>query len=206
MLQYTGGTTGTPKGAELTHANLYVNAMQVGRWFHGCKPGQERILGVLPLFHVFGMTTVMNAGLQLGAELILLPRFEIEQLMRTIHRKRPTIFPAVPTMFTAITRYEARSRYDLSSIEICISGGAPLPARGQAAVRAADRLHHRRGLWPDRGLAGGVHATRSTARARPARSACRCRGTMIDIVILDDGRTPCSRAASAARSACAARR
>ena len=128
MLQYTGGTTGTPKGAELTHANLYVNAMQVGRWFHGCKPGQERILGVLPLFHIFGMATVMNVGLLLGAELILLPRFEIDQLMQTIHRKRPTIFPAVPTLFAAITRYEARSRYDLSSIEICVSGGAPLPA------------------------------------------------------------------------------
>ena len=69
MLQYTGGTTGTPKGAELTHANLYVNAIQVGRWFHGCKPGQERVLGVLPLFHIFGMATVMNVGLLLGAEL-----------------------------------------------------------------------------------------------------------------------------------------
>ena len=128
MLQYTGGTTGTPKGAELTHANLYVNAIQVGRWFHGCEPGQERVLGVLPLFHIFGMATVMNVGLLLGAELILLPRFEIEQLMQTIHRKRPTIFPAVPTLFAAISRYEERSRYDLSSIEICVSGGAPLPA------------------------------------------------------------------------------
>jgi len=69
MLQYTGGTTGTPKGAELTHANLYVNAVQAGRWFAGCRPGQERILGVLPLFHIFGMATVMNVGLLLGAEL-----------------------------------------------------------------------------------------------------------------------------------------
>ena len=81
------------EGAELTHANLYVNAMQVGRWFHSCEPGQERVLGVLPLFHIFGMATVMNVGLLFGAEMILLPRFEIDQLMQTIHRKRPTIFP-----------------------------------------------------------------------------------------------------------------
>ena len=128
LLQYTGGTTGTPKGAELTHASLYANAVQIGRWFHSGRPDQERILGVLPMFHIFGMATVMNVGLQLGAELILLPRFEIEQLLRTIHRRRPTIFPAVPTLFAAINRYEARHRYDLSSIEICPSGGASLPA------------------------------------------------------------------------------
>lgn len=128
LLQYTGGTTGTPKGAELTHANLYVNAVQTRRWYHDRKPGEERLLAVLPLFHIFGMCTVMNVGLLLGAELILLPRFEIRQLLQTIHRKRPTVFPAVPTLFTAITRFEQRHRYDLSSIEICTSGGAPLPA------------------------------------------------------------------------------
>jgi long-chain acyl-CoA synthetase len=128
LLQYTGGTTGTPKGAELTHANLYVNAVQTRNWFHTCKPGEERILGVLPLFHIFGMLTVMNVGLLLAAELILLPRFDIDQLMQVIHRKRPTVFPAVPTLFAAIARYEARDRYDLSSIGICTSGGAPLPA------------------------------------------------------------------------------
>lgn len=128
LLQYTGGTTGTPKGAELTHANLYVNAVQTRRWYHDRKPGEERLLAVLPLFHIFGMCTVMNVGLLLGAELILLPRFEIRQLLQTIHRKRPTVFPAVPTLFAAIARFEQRHRYDLSSIEICTSGGAPLPA------------------------------------------------------------------------------
>lgn len=128
VLQYTGGTTGTPKGAELTHANLYVNAVQSRRWYHDRALGAERILAVLPLFHIFGMTTVMNVGLLIGAELILLPRFEIRQLLQVIHRRRPTVFAAVPTLFAAVIRYEQRRRYDLSSLEICTSGGAPLPS------------------------------------------------------------------------------
>lgn len=127
VLQYTGGTTGAPKGAELTHANLYANAVQIRRWFGICHDGSEKMLGVLPLFHVFGMTTVMNVGLLIGAELILLPRFEIDQLMHVIHKKRPTLFPAVPTLYAAINHYKDRGRYDLSSIKLCISGGAPLP-------------------------------------------------------------------------------
>ena len=189
MLQYTGGTTGTPKGAELTHANVYVNAMQVGRWFHGCKPGQERVLGVLPLFHIFGMATVMNVGLLLGAELILLPKFEIEQLMQTIHRKRPTIFPAVPTLFAAITRYEARSRYDLSSIEICVSGGAPLPAE------VKDSFERLTGCVIVEGY--GLTEASPVVCINPVDGARKTGSiglplplTAVDIVSLEDGRTP----------------
>lgn len=127
VLQYTGGTTGVPKGAMLTHANLYANGAQIMRWFVGAIHGGERMLVVLPLFHVFAMTVAMNLAVMLAAEMILLPRFELEQVLKTISRKRPSLFPGVPTMYTAINSAKDLKKYDLSSIRYCISGGAPLP-------------------------------------------------------------------------------
>ena len=129
LLQYTGGTTGTPKGAMLTHANLYVNTMQTAMWFNRMEAGGERILGVLPLFHVFAMTAVMNAGISQGAELILLPRFRLDAMLQAIHKKRPTLLPGVPAMFAAINGYKRLEKFDLSSLKFCLSGGAPLPMR-----------------------------------------------------------------------------
>jgi long-chain acyl-CoA synthetase len=128
VLQYTGGTTGVPKGAMLTHANLTANSAQV-LLAHGnaLREGEERVLGVLPLFHVFALTAVMNAGVPLGAEIILLPRFEIHELLQCIRRTRPTIFPAVPTIYAAINAAVEKKHVDISSIRFCISGGAPLP-------------------------------------------------------------------------------
>jgi long-chain acyl-CoA synthetase len=127
VLQYTGGTTGTPKGAMLTHANLLANAMQCRLWFQGTKEGGERVLAVLPFFHVFAMTSAMNFAITVGAEIIMLPRFELKMLLDTIARKKPTIFPGVPTIYTAINNAKETASYDLSSIRSCISGGAPLP-------------------------------------------------------------------------------
>lgn len=127
VLQYTGGTTGVPKAAALTHANLTSNAEQSRLGFGDMRSGAERVLGVLPLFHVFGMTCVMNVALLMAAEMILLPRFDLRQVLRTIERLRPTVFPAVPTIYSAIVAAAERRRYDLASIRFCISGGAPLP-------------------------------------------------------------------------------
>ena len=127
VLQYTGGTTGLPKGAMLTHANLAANVEQTVMWFSGLRLGEERILGVLPFFHVFAMTVVMNQAVAAGLEMILMPRFDLKQTMLAIHKKRPTLFPAVPTIYTAINNDPRASRYDLSSIKFCLSGGAPLP-------------------------------------------------------------------------------
>jgi len=127
VLQYTGGTTGTPKGAMLTHANLYANAVQTGMWAATAKRGEERFLGVLPLFHVFGMTGVMNTCLHFAGELILLPRFSTAEVLETIDEQKPTVFCGVPTMFSAINGHPALEKYDLSSLKLCISGGAPLP-------------------------------------------------------------------------------
>lgn len=126
VLQYTGGTTGTPKGAMLTHANLYANTMQSSLWFTDCKPGEEKILAVLPFFHIFAMTVVMNLGIQKGMEIILHPRFELLNVLKDIDAKKPSMMPGVPTMFTAINNCPKLSKYNLSSLQYCLSGGAPL--------------------------------------------------------------------------------
>lgn len=132
VLQYTGGTTGVPKGAELTHANLTCNAMQ--SWLGlGQRPhGTDRILGVLPLFHVFALTSVMIVGVQTAAEMILVPRFELDQVLALIASAKPNMFPAVPTIYSALVEAAARGPVDLASIEMCMSGGAPLPTEVRA--------------------------------------------------------------------------
>ncbi len=127
VLQYTGGTTGVPKGAILTHANLTANVEQLRRVVGCLEPGKERVLCVLPFFHVFAMTVGLNFGVLIGAELVMLPRFELKQVMRTIAKMRPTLFPGVPTIYTAINGAAKGGGSDLSSIKFCISGGAPLP-------------------------------------------------------------------------------
>ena len=127
VLQYTGGTTGIPKGAMLTHANVAANAHQIQIWNPDPAEGQERILGVLPLFHVLAMTAVMNHGIRIGAELILRPRFELDDTLKLMHDQRPTMFAGVPTIYNAINRHPRLDRYDLSSLQLCISGGAALP-------------------------------------------------------------------------------
>ena len=116
-----------PKGAMLTHANLSINVVQARRLFPGAVRGQEIMLGVLPFFHVFAMTAVLNVTVLLASKIVILPRFDLEQVIQTIHKKRPTLFPAVPTIYTAINHYKKLARYNLRSIKYCFSGGAPLP-------------------------------------------------------------------------------
>ncbi|WP_428394544.1 long-chain-fatty-acid--CoA ligase [Lichenicoccus sp.] len=140
LLQYTGGTTGLPKGAALTHANLTVNAAQVIHHM-GERPDEpERILGVLPLFHVFAMTSVLTSAVAIGAEMVLLPRFTMQDTLAAIARRRPTMFPAVPTIYNAISTAAATAspkvRDGLRAIRMCISGGAPLPAEVKAHFEA----------------------------------------------------------------------
>ena len=127
VLQYTGGTTGVSKGAMLTHANLYANAIQAALWFTDAQPGAERMMGVLPFFHIFAMTVVMNYSIHMGTEIIMHPRFELEPVLKDITKKKPTFMPGVPTMFAAINAYPKLAAFDLGSIKACISGGAPLP-------------------------------------------------------------------------------
>ncbi len=126
VLQFTGGTTGFPKTARLTHANIAANTQQIAKWAPDAKLGKERILGVLPLFHAFGMTAVMNLGIVIGAELILLPHFKQVEVLEAIDRDRPTIFIGVPTMYSALNAVRDITKYNISSLDFCISGGAPL--------------------------------------------------------------------------------
>lgn len=139
VLQYTGGTTGTPKAAMLSHANVTANAYQVRSWCQDLEDGKGRILTVLPLFHAFAMTVGMNMGIASGATLILLPRFNAEDVLKTIHAKKPTHVPAVPTIFTALMSVPEFGKYDLSSVRSCISGGAPLPIDIKERFEAASR-------------------------------------------------------------------
>jgi len=141
LLQYTGGTTGVPKGAMLTHGNLYANTEQCARWFAHVDEGPKRTLGVLPLFHVFAMTVVMNWAVHEGAEMILLPRFQIADLLKTIAEKKPTGMPGVPTLFNAILNAPDVGKYNLRSLHYCISGGAPLPHDLGLAFERATGAH-----------------------------------------------------------------
>ncbi|MDO9708556.1 long-chain-fatty-acid--CoA ligase [Paracraurococcus lichenis] len=147
VLQYTGGTTGTPKGAMLTHANLAANCRQVAAWSPQCRPGEERMLAVLPFFHVFALTSVLGTAILDGAELVMLPRFEPASLIAALRRRRPTVFHGVPTLLKAVIDHGA-TREDLASVTICISGGAPLPLEIKRAfeVRSGCRVVEGYGL------------------------------------------------------------
>ncbi|MCB2066936.1 MAG: long-chain fatty acid--CoA ligase [Erythrobacter sp.] len=127
VLQYTGGTTGRPKGAMLTHANLAANSAQMMLHVGETRDMQERTLGVLPLFHVFALTCVLNFGVDTAAELVLLPRFDMDEVLKTIKRKPPTQVFGVPTIYNALGSLPDDRVPDLSAVRTSISGGAPLP-------------------------------------------------------------------------------
>jgi long-chain acyl-CoA synthetase len=127
LLQYTGGTTGSSKGVMLSHRNLRANTEQVRAWFPDADPGREVMMAVLPFFHAYGLTVCLLLGVRLGAALVLLPRFDLDQVMAAVDRHRPTLFPGVPTMYVAINNEVAKGGHDLSSIKACLSGAAPLP-------------------------------------------------------------------------------
>ncbi|MCA1063630.1 long-chain-fatty-acid--CoA ligase [Rossellomorea aquimaris] len=131
LLQYTGGTTGFPKGVMLTHRNLVANASMCDAWLYKCKKGEERVLGILPFFHVYGMTAVMILSVMQGYKMILLPKFDPETTLKTIQKQKPTLFPGAPTIYIGLLNHPELSKYDLSSIDSCLSGSAPLPVEVQ---------------------------------------------------------------------------
>ncbi len=135
LLQYTGGTTGVPKGATLTHANLSVNAMQVDA-VDPRPDAPDRILGALPFFHVFANTCVLNRTMLRGGEIVMLPRFELKAVLAAIPRHKITAIPGVPTMYRALLDAPGLEAVDLSSLRICISGGAPMPLELKTAFEA----------------------------------------------------------------------
>jgi long-chain acyl-CoA synthetase len=131
LLQYTGGTTGFSKGVMLTHYNLVANTYQAKYWCYRSKPANERYLAALPFFHVFGMTVLMNQSMLLAGTLILVPKFEVDMILKLIDKMKPTIFPGAPTMYIALLNHPKVKEYELSSINVCISGAASLPLEVQ---------------------------------------------------------------------------
>ena len=133
VIQYTGGTTAQSKGVMLSHRNLVANALQTRHWLPEAVEGQERFLCVVPIFHSYGLTTVMNVPVCLGAAMILKPQFQILDVLKTIRKYKPTIFPGVPSMYLAINNFRGARNYGIRSIKACISGSAPLPVEVQEA-------------------------------------------------------------------------
>ncbi|THF88850.1 long-chain fatty acid--CoA ligase [Deinococcus sp. KSM4-11] len=127
LLQYTGGTTGTPKGAMLTHRNLVANAEQARAWMSDLREGHEVTLAAIPFFHVYGMTVAMNLSVLTGATMVLIPNArDIRMVLDGISRTKATLFPGVPTLYNAINNHPDTAAHDLTSIRACISGSAPL--------------------------------------------------------------------------------
>jgi len=132
VLLFTGGTTGVPKAAEITHKNLVANTLQCHAWITGMQAGKEIALTALPLYHSYAMTTCMNLSVYQGGAMVLIPNArELESVLKGIDRHHPTLFPGVPTMYTAINNRPDLAKYNLKSIRACISGASGLPVEVQ---------------------------------------------------------------------------
>ncbi|MCI4061154.1 long-chain-fatty-acid--CoA ligase [Micromonospora sp. R77] len=127
LLQYTGGTTGTPKGAILTHANLRSNAAQGRAWVPGLRDGEETVYAVLPLFHAYGLTLCLTFAVSVGATLVLFPRFDLEQVLDAVRRRPPTFLPAVPPIYERLATAARDRGVDLTSVRYAMSGAMALP-------------------------------------------------------------------------------
>jgi long-chain acyl-CoA synthetase len=133
VIQFTGGTTAASKGVMLSHRNLVANALQTRHWMPEAKEGKERFLSALPFSHSYGLTTALTVPVTLGATLILKAQFQVRDVLNSIKKYHPTIFPGVPNMYVAINNFRGVRRYGIRSINACISGSAPLPVEVQEA-------------------------------------------------------------------------
>jgi long-chain acyl-CoA synthetase len=139
VILYTSGTTGEAKGVLHAHTSLYANALQARTWFSGATAGAERILCAVPFSHSYGMTASMNFAVSLAAAMILLPTFETRNVLHTIRRERPTMFPGVPPMYAALAEVRDLRKYGLSSLKGCLCGAAPLPVEVQEGFERLTR-------------------------------------------------------------------
>jgi long-chain acyl-CoA synthetase len=188
LLQYTGGTTGIPKGAMLSHGNLSAAVSIYDIWGIGQSvfhPGEERILCVLPLFHIFALTAVLLRHLKNGSEILLHQRFDVDAVLRDIHHRRPTLFSGVPTMYMAIVNHPKVEQYDLSSLRFCTSGGAPLPVEIGLQF---ERLTGRRLIegWGMTETAPAGTNTPVTGPSKPGTIGLPLPGIVMEVVALDD--------------------
>ena len=171
VLLYTSGTTGQPKGAELTHANMISNAATSAETLVELNP-EDVVMGCLPLFHCFGLTVGLNAAVLKGACLTLVPRFDAEKALEVVGRDKVTVFEGVPTMYAGMLNAPDASSYDMSSLRSCVSGGSAMPVEVMKKLREDVRLHRARGLRPLRDIAGRlVQPARHGAQGGLDRSA-----------------------------------
>ncbi|MBW3658046.1 MAG: long-chain fatty acid--CoA ligase [Actinobacteria bacterium] len=186
VLQYTGGTTGVPKAVGLTHGNLVANSFQARLWVPDIQAGRERLLAVLPFFHVYGLTLGMLTGVLSAATLILLPRYDVDEVLDAIDRSRPTLFPGVPSMYRDIALHPEAADHDLRSIRACVSGAAPLTpdiARRFEEITGGARLREGYGLSESGPL---THANPIYGRSEHGRIGLPVTDTVAIVVDPDD--------------------
>lgn len=189
VLQYTGGTTGVPKGAILTHGNITASCAQLREVLNSAiVPGQERVLAVLPPFHIYALMVNMIFGLRAAAELYLHPRFDVPTVLREISQNRITTFPGVPTMFIGLLAHPQTAEHDLTSLKMCNSGGAPLPVEVQQQYRVRSGCALREGWGMTETTTSGTFTPRDAA-PRPGSCGIPVPGTQIRILPLDGGET-----------------
>jgi long-chain acyl-CoA synthetase len=187
VLQYTGGTTGTPKGAMLTHGNIFANVVQGETWSHrSYRRGEERYLLVIPYFHIYAFTVGMMEGVWVGAEQILIPKYDVEQVLAAIRDHRPTFFPAVPTVFVSLLSHPRVGEYGLERVRAFNSGGAgcPLEVIEQFERTVGRALNEGYGLSETSPV---THSTPQLSRRKPGTIGLPFPDTDIKVVDLETG-------------------
>jgi long-chain acyl-CoA synthetase len=189
VLQYTGGTTGVPKGAMLTHYNIFANVVQTESWgHHSMQRGEDTYLLVIPFFHIYGFTVGMMDGLWRGAQQVLIPKYDVEALLTAIRDYRPTYFPAVPTIYISLLNHPQAKEYGLDKVRAFNSGSAPLPLEviEQFERVTGGTLHEGYGLSEASPV---THSTATFARRKPGSIGLPLPDTDIKIVDLETGRS-----------------
>jgi long-chain acyl-CoA synthetase len=188
VLQYTGGTTGTPKGAMLTHANIFANVVQTEAWTNPVHVinRTERYLVVIPYFHIYAFTVCMMVGVRIGALQIIHPKYDPEQVLAAIRDLRPTYFPAVPTVFVSLLGHPKVDEYGLERVRTFNSGGAPCP------VEVIDEFERRIGRPLNEGYGLSetspvTHSTPQLAKRKPGTIGLPFPDTDIKVVDIETG-------------------
>lgn len=189
VLQYTGGTTGIPKGAALTHKNLVANASQIGQWYHNANDGEDSMIAVLPLFHVFAMTVVMNMSIKKGMTLFIMPTFSVSELLDLVKREKPAYLAAVPAMYIALANYDRISEHDFSILKFCLSGGAPLPAEVKRLFESRTKAKLVAEGYGLTEFSPVATCNPLTEKAKGGSIGLPLPGTLLEIISLVDGTT-----------------
>ena len=187
VLQYTGGTTGVPKGAMLTHYNVFANVVQTDTWSHAAtRRGEDTYLLVIPFFHIYGFTVGMMEGVWRGVRQVLIPKYDVEALLAAVRDYRPTFFPAVPTIYISLLNHPKAKEYGIDRVRAFNSGSAPLP------VEVIERFERMTGgtLKEGYGLSEAspvTHSTPALARRKPGSIGLPLPDTDMKIVDLETG-------------------